>query len=54
MFAAINEPRQFLVENLSVLCGTQPGRVPQMVNTVSEGNRGILQTYLAKYGGQLA
>lgn len=50
---AVNEPRQFLAQNLSALCGTQPGIVPNMVRNLSPRNQSILQEYLSKFGVQL-
>ncbi|CAH1099878.1 unnamed protein product [Psylliodes chrysocephalus] len=50
---AITEPRQFLVQSLATLGGSQPGRLPTYINNTNAQTQTILQGYLAKFGVQL-
>ncbi|XP_063905831.1 exportin-2 [Zophobas morio] len=50
----VGEPRQFLVQNLATLGGSQPGKLPALVGNISQQAQTILQQYLAKFGVQLA
>ncbi|KAG5890853.1 hypothetical protein JTB14_016286 [Gonioctena quinquepunctata] len=50
---AIAEPRQFLVQNLSTLGSSQPGRLPTLISNTNSQSQTILQGYLAKFGVQL-
>lgn len=52
--AGIGEPRQFLVHSLATLSNAQPGRLPTLINSTTPQSQTILQTYLAKFGVQLA
>nr|CAI5867499.1 unnamed protein product [Callosobruchus analis] len=49
----VSEPRQFLVQNLSTLGSSQPGRLPTMINSTTADCQRILQQYCAKFGVQL-
>ncbi|CAH1995880.1 unnamed protein product [Acanthoscelides obtectus] len=50
---AVSEPRQFLVQNLSTLGRSQPGRLPTLISNTSADCQRILQQYCAKFSVQL-
>lgn len=52
-FLGINEPRQYLAQSLGTLGSAMPGRLPAVVNNISQESLTILQGYLAKFGVQL-
>ncbi|KAF2896616.1 hypothetical protein ILUMI_09559 [Ignelater luminosus] len=49
----VNEPREYLVQNLALLGNSQPGRLPTFVNSIDQSSLTHLQGYLAKFGVQL-
>uniref|UniRef100_A0AAU7BNY5 Exportin-2 n=1 Tax=Propylea japonica TaxID=158624 RepID=A0AAU7BNY5_9CUCU len=49
----ISEPRQFLVQSLVNLGGSQPGYIPGLIGTTNQQTQTILQTYLSKFNLQI-
>ncbi|KAL1513102.1 hypothetical protein ABEB36_002566 [Hypothenemus hampei] len=50
----VDDPRQLLMQGLTTLSSSRPGKLPTLISNTSTETQMVLQTYLAKYGVQLA